>query len=289
MKMKMKMKMKTKREMKMEDELEIINRQWVETLFRSGPTWKADWGQACDEAQKWLEQYLPKALILNKKDGALMVRIPEGEFEMGDGKDSNCPKHRVFLDEYWIGVFCVTNRQFQRFVKETGFKRDQDSARDQKLDHPVVNVNWADAAAYARWAGGELPTEAQWEKAARGPNGLIYPWGNEWDEKKSRNNTNRGGEETCPVYAYPKGVSGYGCYNMSGNVWEWCRDWYGEDYYTKGENRNPKGPEGGSNRVDRGGSWGDGYPANFRGANRNGGDPSYRGDRGGFRLVRTSP
>jgi formylglycine-generating enzyme required for sulfatase activity len=276
--------------MKMEDELEIINHQWVETLFRSSKPWKADWGKACEDAQVWLEQFLPKALIINQKDGALMVSIPSGEFEMGDGKDSNCPKHQVYLDEYWISVFCVTNRQFQRFIKETGYEaRPPDNQRDQKLEHPVVNVDWEDASAYAKWAGGLLPTEAQWEKAARGPDGLIYPWGNEWDENKCRNAKNKGNEETCPVYSYPEGASAYGCYNMSGNVWEWCRDWYEEGYYAKSPKRNPGGPAGGSDRVDRGGSWRNGNPVRFRGAYRRRRHPSRRDDLRGFRLVRTSP
>jgi formylglycine-generating enzyme required for sulfatase activity len=239
-------------------------------------------------------------LVLNEKDGSVLILVPAGEFEMGDGRNNDCPKHLVHLDGYYIGVYCVTNRQYDRFVKETGHRPPDHADYGQpvwqggrcpadKLDHPVVWVSWEDAAAYAQWAGCELPTEAQWEKAARGPLGLIYPWGNEWEEGKCRNDKNKGDEQTALAWGYPAGVSGQGTYQQSGNVWEWCRDWYDEAYYTKAEaGRNPAGPDRRSIRVSRGGSWGGGVASDFRGAVRAGLDPGYRCDRLGFRLARAA-
>ena len=228
-------------------------------------------------------------LAVNAKDGSVLVYVPEGEFEMGDGQDSDGPKHRVHLSAYWIGVYGVTNAQYLRFVEATKHRPPDNSRHREKqyADHPVTNVSWDDAVAYAQWAGCQLPTEAQWEKAARGPGGLIYPWGKDWDQAKCRNDKNKGNQTTAPVHAYPAGVSGYGTYNQSGNVWEWCADWYGKDYYGESPQRDPAGPDGGSGRVYRGGGWGDVHPADFRGANRYRLDPAYRRDGAlGFRLVR---
>ncbi len=230
-------------------------------------------------------------LIVNEKDGTILVQVPAGEFEMGDGKDGNCPEHKVYLDAYYMGVYCITNRQYKGFVEETG-RRPPDQAdygtpiwkgRDypgEYADHPVVCVSWEDAEAYCGWAGLELPTEARWEKAARGPKGHLYPWGNEWDEGKCRNEKNKGSGTTCPVYDYAGGVSGYGAYNMSGNVWEWCRDWYGSDYYKTSPRKDPEGPATGSSRVMRGGSWDIDVAGYFRAANRIDLVPARRGGLG---------
>ena len=245
-----------------------------------------------------LEHYL----AVNAKDSSVMVRIPAGEFEMGDGKDTNCPKHKhkVELSEYWMGVYCVTNRQYGQFVAETKhrvpdkadygdpiWKNGQCPA--DKLDHPVVCVSWDDAGAYAKWAGLSLPSEAQWEKAARGPQGLIYPWGDEWDQSKCRNSTNKGNNTTSAVWEYSNGTSGYGTLQQSGNVWEWCADWWDEGYYGKSPVKDPGGPNGGSYRVYRGGSWNYDDASRFRGSYRNGDVPALRHDDLGFRLVRNSP
>jgi formylglycine-generating enzyme required for sulfatase activity len=232
---------------------------------------------------------LKRRLAVNRKDGTLLVWVPSGEFEMGDGQGDNCPKHKVYLDGYWMGVYCVTNRQYGRFVKEgKGREPDNQEWKDAAFaKHPVVDVSWDDCVAYAKWAGLSLPTEAQWEKACRGPKGLIYPWGNEWDEQKCRNDKNKGSEQTATVGAYAAGVSGYGTYQQSGNVWEWCVDWYGDKYYTEqGVAKNPTGPATGSRRVRRGGCWWNGGASSFRGARRNDYDPAYRFGDLGFRLVR---
>jgi formylglycine-generating enzyme len=118
-----------------------------------------------------------------------------------------------------------------------------------------VNVSWDDAQAYARWAGKSLPTEAQWEKAARGPDDREYPWGNE-EPDAQKCNFNRNLDKTSRVGSYSSDVSPYGCMDMAGNVWEWCQDWYDEDYYKSTSGSNPQGPASGSFRVLRGGSWG---------------------------------
>ena len=255
---------------------------------------------AADWLHRWLVEDTRNRIAVNQKDGSVMVYVPAGEFEMGNGQEGNCPKHKVHLSAYWISVYCVTNAQYLKFVQATGHrppdKSDYSSDKPvwngrsfpkEKADHPVVCVDWNDAQAYAQWAGCGLPSEAQWEKAARGPAGLIYPWGNDWDQAKFRNAKNKGGEQTCPVYGYPQGASGYGTYNQSGNVLEWCADWWDEDYYKKSPQRDPAGPDGGSGRVDRGGSWGCGNPADFRGARRHWIDPGYRRSVYlGFRLVR---
>ena len=236
-------------------------------------------------------------LVRNAKDGSVLALVPGGEFEMGDGvKESwksacDCPKHRVHVDAYYIGVYCVTNAQYARYVKEgKGREPDNSKWKDAALaGHPVVCVSWDDASAYAKWAGCELPTEAQWEKAARGPKGLIYPWGDDWDEKKCRNGTNKGGGQTCAVWEYAAGASGYGTCNQSGNVLEWCRDWYGEKWYSEaGAAKNPVGPATGSFRVYRGGCWIYVVADYFRAAYRFRIVPASRFVYLGFRLVRTA-
>ena len=249
--------------------------------------------------QAWREAGCPTPLAVNQQDGSIMVYVPEGEFEMGDGMYSNCPEHKVHLSAYWISVSCVTNAQYLKFVQATGHRTPDEagyitplwnglSFPKQKSDHPVVCVDWDDAQAYAQWAGCQLPTEAQWEKAARGPQGLIYPWGKDWnwDQAQFRYDKNKGSDKTCPVYGYPEGTSGYGTYNQSGNVWEWCADWWSDIYYKKSPQQDPVGPAEGSLRVKRGGSWRDAIPWYFRGAFRSGDFPDSRNGFLGFRLVR---
>jgi formylglycine-generating enzyme required for sulfatase activity len=234
-------------------------------------------------------------LVINHKDKSVLVRIPAGEFEMGDGKYGDEPKHKVYLDTYYIGVYAVTNKQYEQFVRETGHRRPNkadwgspiwrgDSYPKKYADHPVVCVSWDDATAYCKWAGLMLPTEAQWEKAAMGSKNYIYPWGNKWDSSKCRN-YGSSVKGTCGVYDYPLGVSGYGVYNMSGNVWEWCRDFYSADYYNSIDSyRNPIGPSEGASRVLRGGSWWFDDDDFFRAAYRNIVDPSRLYDDYGLRA-----
>ena len=231
-------------------------------------------------------------LAVNAKDGSVLVRVPAGEFERGDDQGTDCPKHRVRLDEYWIGVYCVTNRRYGGVVEETKHRAPDGvwqagRSPEAKLDHPVVNVSWDDAVAYGKWSGLSLPSEAQWEKAARGPQGLSYPWGSGWDESRCRNDKSKGSEQTASAWGYPAGASGTGTYQQGGNVYEWCADWYEEKYYAQSPTENPPGPQAGAYRVGRGGSWRNDDASNFRGAYRNRNDPSNRNDNQGFRLVST--
>ena len=234
-----------------------------------------------------------------------MVLVPGGKFIMGASSkeqeqilqfglppnwmdrikplvESSGPPHNVYLDSFYISKYEVTNRQYEAFVEATGhmppsyplFAR----AQFTHLDQPVVGVSWHDANAFCTWAGMRLPTEAEWEKAARGSEGLVYPWGHAWDTSKSRSadsianrpletfNVWRSwrrnmrlvhGSEARPakVGSYPEGASPYGVMDMAGNVWEWVADWYDPHYYTESPERNPKGPPTGQRRVLRGGGW----------------------------------
>ena len=192
-----------------------------------------------------------------------MVHIRAGEFWIGSEK----PRHRAYLSEYWIGKYPVANAQYATFVNVTGHKPPKHWKKgcppQGKENHPVVYVNWHDAAAYCRWLTQvtgrpyRLPTEAEWEKAARGTDERKYPWGNRWDSRKCNAWKWLGKKSTTPVGAYsPAGDSPYGCADMAGNVWEWVADWYESDYYGRSPSRNPTGPPSGKSRGLRGGSWG---------------------------------
>ena len=212
--------------------------------------------------------------------------------------DREVPQRRIHLDAFYIDKHPVTNTRLSRFVEATSHRTDAekggggwvynrpkkkwekksdaswkaptggDSSYRNRLRHPVVQVSWKDAWSYCIWAGKRLPTEAEWEKAARGLDGRKYPWGNQWDGSKIIWSKNSGGK-THPVdRAYNTHRSPYGAVDMSGNVWELVGDWYAKDYYQNTPSRNPKGPASGSRRVVRGGSWGNYNPAYFRTANR---------------------
>ena len=173
-------------------------------------------------------------LVVNEKDGSVMIEVPAGEFEMGEERLNT--SQRVYLDRYWIGIYCVSNRQYEQFVEETGHRAPNNNYWDKGYcaNDPVAHVSMDDAVAYTKWVGCELPTEAQWEKAARGLKGFVYPWGNEWDAKKCRNNKPEAYEPTSVVWGYPGGASAYGTYNQSGNVFEWCADWWGGEKVIRG-------------------------------------------------------
>ena len=239
----------------------------------------------------------PYPVFVNEKDGSVLVEVPASEFMMGDGGDPECPEHRIFVGRFAIGVFAVTNCQYQHFVAETGHRPPIDAEwgypvwRDgsypaQLANHPVVCVSWDDAVQYCKWAEVALPTEAQWEKAARGPVGTSYSWGNSWDANRCLNYFYKGSEQTCPVYDFADGVSGYGVFNACGNVLEWCRDYYDENYYRVSPPENPAGPDTGEYRVARGGSWGGG-PRECRCACRSEYNfPDERANFRGFRVAR---
>jgi serine/threonine-protein kinase len=229
----------------------------------------------------------PVETRINSKDGATMIKIPAGEFLMGsnDGDDDEKPPHKVTLDGYWIYKYEVTVAQYRKFCNATGRQMPDAPSWGWKDNHPIVNVSWDDAEAYAQWAGVRLPTEAEWEKAARGTDGRKYPWGNEWDASKC-NNYETGPNQTTPVGSYPQGVSPFGVHDMAGNVWEWCADWYDGNYYRSAPSKNPTGPSSGNYRALRGGSWL--YVDNdCRAAVRNDNAPAVRNSNDGFRCVQS--
>jgi formylglycine-generating enzyme required for sulfatase activity len=190
-----------------------------------------------------------------------------------------------FMDKHQLSV-----AQYARFLEDTRHEVPPEWSlmnRPQNRNRPVANVDWADAAAYCKWAGTRLPTEAEWEKAARGTDGRTYPWGN---ASPTALHVNSGKEVwsnhavLTPVGAFEEGKSPYGIYDMAGNVWEWVGDWYDQDYYKTSPSQNPTGPPTGGSKVVRGGSWGSGLK-NLRASDRETHLPSFQGFGTGFRCV----
>jgi len=239
------------------------------------------------------------------------------------------PQHTVYLDAFWMDQTEVTVTMFRAFVEATGYvttaereghghpykpgpKEDEwpdvagadwqhprGPASPAQDDHPVVQVSWDDAAAYCAWAGGMLPTEAQWEKACRGTDARAYPWGDTFDERRvnycdvrcpverlSDPNYNDGFAYTSSAGSYSAGASPYGALDMAGNVWEWTADWYDDQYYAIAPYENPQGPQSGEERVQHGGAWYDGGHAGWLScAARHATPPQTRADDLGFRCV----
>jgi formylglycine-generating enzyme required for sulfatase activity len=259
-----------------------------------------------------------------------MVTVPAGEFQMGcddTNPNEHCnsneqPLHTVYLDEYAIDKYEVTNAQYAEFLNAEG---NQEEGGDTWLDadssfvrihesggfwqadagyedHPVVEVTWCGARAYCQWRGKRLPTEAEWEKAARGSSDTrMYPWRNEAPDCSRLNYYHYNGSsqsheycvgDTAPVGSYPSGASPYGALDMAGNVWEWVNDWYDSDYYSTypvdGWPNNPTGPDSGSYKALRGGSWDDFWPL-VRVVYRFRYTPSVSGIRIGFRCAGDAP
>ncbi len=258
-----------------------------------------------------------------------MIDIPAGSFLMGNNGSEphswpdELPQHSVNLSEYYIGEYDVTRGEYQLFMNAGGYSNSAywsvagwkwitsnnrtqpdfwaanqnwgTGAFTQTDNQPVVGVTYYEAQAFCTWAGGHLPTEAQWEKAARWnattnhPN--VYPWGDTWNQQncKNLNDSLYPGYQTAPVGSYPSGASPYGCQDMAGNVWEWCSDWYSGTYYTPSPFwNNPTGPTSGSNRVVRGGAWNSYYNDDAtRCAYRDSAPPNSTGwGNIGFRLAR---
>lgn len=249
--------------------------------------------------------------------GIEQVWVPPGSFLMGTGDtrglnppawaekelESEQPQREVTLTRgYWIDKYEVTNAAFEAFVEAGGYQDEgiwseagwtwlqkQNTDRlpvtcssSDVPDHPRVCITWFEAEAYANWRGGRLPTEAEWEYAARGPDSLVYPWGDEWDPALANVVDSA---SLVPVGTYPAGVSWVGAFEMSGNAMEWVADWLYTRYYEEGENVDPQGPETGARKVEKGGWWGnDPYVA--RAAYRHFEDPpTYQDHHIGVRIV----
>jgi formylglycine-generating enzyme required for sulfatase activity len=258
-----------------------------------------------------------------------MVFIRGGTFVMGtdEGFPHEAPPHEVTLKSFWIDRYEVTVAEFARFVKATGYRteaekfgwsgvfdvkkgewtksdgadwRHPDGPKSQaRPDEPVTQVSWRDAAAYAKWAKKRLPTEAEWEYAARGGlAGMTYAWGdalrpdgkcvaNWWQGVFPEKNTGEDGYlRRAPVGRFPP--TGYGLYDMAGNVWEWCADWHDKQYYARSPRENPRGPARGTDRLIRGGSWmcSENYCTGYRVTARSQATPDSGLNNLGFRCAR---
>jgi formylglycine-generating enzyme required for sulfatase activity len=203
------------------------------------------------------------AAAVHAADKDDMVLVPFGEFTMGAGLEGDDDAHQVVLSSFYIDKYEVSNTRYQQFVAATGHAPSaySDDRRLNLPNHPVVGVNWYDAKAFCAWDGKRLPTEAEWEKAAKGPSGNLYPWGNAFNDKNA--NCCNINDSTMPVDSHPEGASEYGAYHMAGNAYEWVQDWYDhQSYKTSKTVLNPQGPKKGLNwgalgemKVIRGGSW----------------------------------
>ena len=239
----------------------------------------------------------PGATQVSTKDNMIMVYVPAGNFLMGSTDSDSMananekPQHTVFLDAYWIDQTEVTNGMYAKCVSAGACQLPSYTAVSalytnvQYANHPAVYVDWNVAQAYCAWAEARLPTEAEWEKGARGTDGRSYPWGN---DSPTCSLASFGGcvGDTTDVGSYPAGASPYGALDMAGNEWEWVADWYDANYYANSPTTDPTGPASGQYRVLRGGSWD--YNADFvRSAYRYRSNPTYSLNNNyfGFRCV----
>ena len=245
-----------------------------------------------------------------------MVLVTGGKFMRGSSEDDayaypdEKPQREIYLKNFMIGKYPVTNGEFKEFIDDGGYDREEFWTRkgwlwrvEKKISEPlfwhdrkwnapnfpVVGISWFEASAYVKWLSEKtgyryrLPTEAEWEKAARGTNGLKYPWGEHFDKNLCNSSESRL-LRTSSIGIFPKDKSPYVCFDMAGNVWEWCSDWYNDNYYADCSGRKPKGPSSGADRVIRGGFWLS-NARNCRSANRDHDDPRSRGSGLGFRLL----
>lgn len=248
---------------------------------------------------------------INPATGAEMALVPAATFQMGSdhGAPSEGPLHEVWMDAFWVDVNPVTNATFRRFAEATGYRTHAERegqawgftdgdfgmvaglswrnyAGVERAEHPVVLVNWHDASAYCEWAGVRLLTEAEWEFCARGGlRGAEFPWGNEAPDGSQSNFARTPSQlpPTLPVGA--KGCNPLGLSDLVGNVWQWCGDWFDENYYAASPKENPHGPETGRLKVRRGGSWNVIQGFRLRCSNRGAMDPLKAAPNVGFRTA----
>lgn len=223
--------------------------------------------------------------IIHATDNATMVLIPGGTTTVGSdhGDPDEQPAHAVYLEPFYIDIHETTNKQYRVFLEETSHARPKFWSPDlDRPDEPVIGISWYDAVAYAQWAGKRLPTEAEWEHAARGGNGdAVYLWGKA-DARRYVNYDSFGLLSVMQLQP-----NGYGVYDMIGNVWEWCADWYENEYYSMSPKKNPQGPFTGTHKVLRGGAW---YcdKKHLRTANRYYALPDAQSFHYGFRCVKSA-
>ena len=271
-------------------------------------------GEFADEARSLLQTYAKKDAVFfkrtsNSSASSEMVHIPSGFFKMGlnNKLEDESPEHRVFLDGFYIDKYEVSAKDFSLFLNTknnvkkyysdnkfgTLVYKGKFQPRPGLENYPINNISWQAANDYCKWKGKRLPSEAEWEKAARGENSTIYPWGNQppspdlaryhqtWTQETKH-------EVLLPVDALEAGKSAYGLYNMAGNVKEWVDDWYDREYYNEiDEYANPKGPIGGEFKVVRGGSWRD-LKGFIYSPFRNSGNPTSKMDDYGFRCAKSA-
>lgn len=263
------------------------------------------------------------------RESSPMVLIPEGPFlrgsPAGQGDPDEQPQRTIHLGAFYLDRYEVTNRQYQAFLKTTNHRvpehccdpsynlwKDTEIA-PALLNHPVVNVDWFDAQSYCQWADKRLPTEAEWEKAAKGSEGRVFPWGNNWEPTRANGVSYWAGRDfatpeeakawwgdagaeisqtkgiqgilTMPVTALEQSATPTGLMHMAGNVWEWIADWYDPNYYATSPDRSPKGPETGEYKVLRGGAWLN-HRHLLRTTARDGSRPTMRNHGTGFRCAR---
>lgn len=274
------------------------------------------WGlDTQDITVEWTESGKKLAMerVANWKTKGEMIVVPAGEFLMGSDKKTDrlayrgeIPQRRVYLDAFAIDKYEVTNLHYLKFILATGrnpqldWRYDGGNFQEAMAHHPIMHVTWHDADAYCKWAGQRLPTEAEWEKAARGEDGRMNPWGSQ-SAGLSRANFGRTGlsgpvrdrpERSLmypPIIAvdkYENSVSPYGLYQTMGNVAEWVSDWYDQGYYKTAPDRNPQGPATGTQKAFRGGGWMD-STTTMRVAMRNGTDPNTKINWLGFRCAKS--
>lgn len=253
---------------------------------------------------------------IRQSDDMEMVFVPAGKFTMGGegGEPDEGPIHEVYLDAYWMDLTEITNAMYGLCVEAgacmppvelSSYTHENYFGNALFANYPVIFVDWSMANAYCQWAGVRLPTEAEWEKAARGEGARIFPWGEAWDVQKykrlnfaDRSNpelaadlsANDGYRDTAPVGSFPAGRSPYGIYDLDGNVWEWVADWYDPLYYNYSPMNNPQGPEGPTQditmRSTRGGGWVAANENVFHTYNRHGVVPDSVSSSIGFRCAR---